>query len=110
MGMETNWAAEQLQTIRTLMERSAVYRRALAPIMLFAGCWEYWRGSWPLLFIEFPARVRLLWLVSRWSQWLAPFSSTPAGIEGLGTFLVAAHAPCRPGFFLRRWRDFMVSV
>jgi hypothetical protein len=36
-GMETNWAAEQLQTIRTLMERSAVYRRALAPIMIFAG-------------------------------------------------------------------------
>ncbi len=37
MGMETNWAAEHLQTIRTLMERSAVYRRALAPIMLFTG-------------------------------------------------------------------------
>jgi hypothetical protein len=37
MGMETNWATEQLQTIRTLMERSAVYRRALAPIMLFVG-------------------------------------------------------------------------
>ena len=36
-GMETDWAVEQLQTIRTLMERSAVYRRALAPIMLFAG-------------------------------------------------------------------------
>jgi len=35
--METNWAADHLQTIRTLMERSAVYRRALAPIMLFAG-------------------------------------------------------------------------
>jgi hypothetical protein len=35
--MEPNWAAENLQTIRTLMERSAVYRRALAPIMLFAG-------------------------------------------------------------------------
>ena len=35
--METNWATEQLQTIRTLMERSAIYRRALAPIMLFAG-------------------------------------------------------------------------
>lgn len=35
--METNWAAEHLQVIRTLMERSAVYRRALAPIMLFAG-------------------------------------------------------------------------
>jgi hypothetical protein len=35
--METDWAAEHLQTIRTLMERSAIYRRALAPIMLFAG-------------------------------------------------------------------------
>jgi hypothetical protein len=35
--METNWAAENLQTIRTLMERSALYRRALAPIMTFAG-------------------------------------------------------------------------
>jgi hypothetical protein len=35
--MATNWAEEHLQTIRTLMERSAVYRRALAPIMLFAG-------------------------------------------------------------------------
>ena len=35
--MESNWAAEHLQTIRTLMERSALYRRALAPIMLFAG-------------------------------------------------------------------------
>ncbi len=36
-GMETNWAAENLQTIRTLMERSALYRRALAPVMTFAG-------------------------------------------------------------------------
>ena len=36
-GMETNWAAEHLQTIRTLMERSALYRRALAPIMIFVG-------------------------------------------------------------------------
>ncbi len=35
--METNWAAEHLQTIRTLMERSAVYRRALAPIMVWTG-------------------------------------------------------------------------
>ena len=35
--METNWAAEHLQSIRTLMERSALYRRALAPIMIFAG-------------------------------------------------------------------------
>ncbi len=35
--MESNWAAENLQTIRTLMERSAVYRRALAPIFTFVG-------------------------------------------------------------------------
>jgi hypothetical protein len=35
--METNWAADHLQVIRTLMERSAVYRRALAPIMMFNG-------------------------------------------------------------------------
>jgi hypothetical protein len=37
IGMESNWAAEHLQVIRTLMERSALYRRALAPIMIFAG-------------------------------------------------------------------------
>ncbi|HVM48755.1 MAG TPA: hypothetical protein VMU04_12050 [Candidatus Acidoferrum sp.] len=35
--MESNWAAEHLQVIRTLMERSALYRRALAPIMLYNG-------------------------------------------------------------------------
>jgi len=35
--MEPKWAEENLQTIRTLMERSALYRRALAPILLFAG-------------------------------------------------------------------------
>jgi len=37
LGMESNWAAEHLQVIRTLMERSALYRRALAPIMIFNG-------------------------------------------------------------------------
>jgi hypothetical protein len=31
--MKPDWASENLQTIRTLMERSAVYRRALAPVM-----------------------------------------------------------------------------
>jgi hypothetical protein len=36
-AMESNWAAEHLQTIRTLMERSAIYRRALAPIMIYVG-------------------------------------------------------------------------
>ncbi len=35
--MESDWATEHLQVIRTLMERSAVYRRALAPIMIYNG-------------------------------------------------------------------------
>src|SRR6266702_8528742 len=35
--MESNWATEHLQVIRTLMERSAIYRRTLAPIMTFNG-------------------------------------------------------------------------
>jgi hypothetical protein len=35
--MDSNWASDHLQTIRTLMERSALYRRALAPVMLTAG-------------------------------------------------------------------------
>lgn len=35
--MNPNVAEENLQTIRLLMERSALYRRALAPIMLLAG-------------------------------------------------------------------------
>jgi hypothetical protein len=36
-GMEANQVTEHLQVIRTLMERSALYRRALAPVMLFVG-------------------------------------------------------------------------
>lgn len=35
--MESQWAVENLQVIRTLMERSALYRRALAPVMLLNG-------------------------------------------------------------------------
>lgn len=35
--MESNWATEHLQVIRTLMERAALYRRALAPVMLWTG-------------------------------------------------------------------------
>jgi hypothetical protein len=36
--MDKDWASENLQVIRTLMERAALYRRALAPIMTVAGC------------------------------------------------------------------------
>jgi hypothetical protein len=35
--MESDWAAEHLQVIRTLMERTALYRRALAPVMILTG-------------------------------------------------------------------------
>lgn len=35
--IEPSAAAEHLQVIRTLMERSALYRRTLAPIMLYLG-------------------------------------------------------------------------
>lgn len=35
--MEPSAAAEHLQVIRTLMERAALYRRTLAPIMLYLG-------------------------------------------------------------------------
>jgi len=35
--MEQHVAAEHLQVIRTLMERSALYRRTLGPIMVYVG-------------------------------------------------------------------------
>jgi hypothetical protein len=35
--MDADLANERLQVIRTLMERSAIYRRALAPIMTYLG-------------------------------------------------------------------------
>jgi hypothetical protein len=35
--MNSDWASENLQVIRTLMERSTLYRRALAPMTLLAG-------------------------------------------------------------------------
>lgn len=51
--MNSDWAAKHLQVIRTLMERAALYRRTLAPIMLrlgglgvVAGVFG-WKQSWP---------------------------------------------------------------
>ena len=35
--MSANWAEDNLNTIRTLMERAGVYRRALAPIAIAVG-------------------------------------------------------------------------
>ncbi len=68
--MESNSAAEHLQVIRTLMERSAVYRRALAPIMLYNGLLGIAAGvlggvlkiSSPAGFVGFWAAVGLLGL------------------------------------------------
>jgi peptidoglycan/LPS O-acetylase OafA/YrhL len=35
--MEHSQASEHLQVIRTLMERSAIYRRALGPVLIYSG-------------------------------------------------------------------------
>jgi hypothetical protein len=67
-GMETNWAAENLQLIRTLMERTALYRRALAPIMILAGVLGvagavvgvWFKQSSPVQFVQLWAAVALL--------------------------------------------------
>jgi hypothetical protein len=66
-SMETDWAAEHLQTIRTLMERSALYRRALAPIMVWNGVVGIVGGvaGWKLqlrdaTFVEFWSAAALL--------------------------------------------------
>ena len=61
--MEPKWAEENLQTIRTLMERSAVYRRALAPIMLFAGAIGVATAAIGILFhFDSTRRFAALWL------------------------------------------------
>ncbi|HEY5043838.1 MAG TPA: hypothetical protein VIK53_17845 [Verrucomicrobiae bacterium] len=61
--MEPHWAVENLQTIRTLMERSALYRRALAPIMLFAGTLGIIAAGIGLLFhLNSPVDFGTLWL------------------------------------------------
>ena len=62
--MESNWATEHLQAIRTLMERAAVYRRALAPIMLLTGIVGLSAASmgW-LLKIDSPGAFIAYWIV-----------------------------------------------
>jgi hypothetical protein len=61
--MEPNQAVENLQVIRTLMERSAIYRRALAPIMLFTGTIGVLAAGAGLHFrVEEPRKFTELWL------------------------------------------------
>ncbi len=75
--MNPNWAAENLQTIRTLMERTALYRRALAPIMIFAGALGLVACGLGVLFhLEAPRAFASLWL-------------TTAGVALVGSFLLA---------------------
>jgi len=64
-SMNPNWAADNLQTIRTLMERSAVYRRALAPIMIFAGGLGLVAGAVGVLCrLDSATAFGLLWLTT----------------------------------------------
>ncbi len=60
--MESDLAAEHLQTIRTLMERSALYRRALAPIMICNGALGVVAASFGWLFrIDSPRGFVWFW-------------------------------------------------
>jgi hypothetical protein len=61
--MNANLAEENLRTIRLLMERSAVYRRALAPIMLAAGAFGVAAAALGLCFqLDRPSDFAALWL------------------------------------------------
>jgi hypothetical protein len=61
--MNPNWAEENLQTIRTLMERSALYRRALAPIMIFSGVMGVVAATVGILFhLDSMRNFGVLWL------------------------------------------------
>jgi hypothetical protein len=62
--MDTQWASDNLQVIRTLMERSALYRRALAPVMLYAGALGTAGGVLgSLMKIETPRGFVLQWFL-----------------------------------------------
>jgi hypothetical protein len=75
--MNPNWAEENLQTIRTLMERSAIYRRALAPIMIFAGALGVAAAIIGICFqLNSIRQFSVLWLLT-------------AAIVVAGTFLIA---------------------
>lgn len=75
--MEQNAAAEHLQVIRTLMERSALYRRTLAPIMLFVGTVGVVAAAGGIGFKMAAMRAFCIW-------WL-----TAAVVAVAGAFLIA---------------------
>jgi hypothetical protein len=83
--MEPNWAEENLQTIRTLMERSALYRRALAPIMIFAGMLGVAAAAAGLLFhLDSMRAFGALWLGT-------------AVVAAIGAFIIARRQALKDG-------------
>jgi hypothetical protein len=83
--MEPHAAAEHLQVIRTLMERSALYRRTLAPIMLYVGSVGTLAGAGGLAFSLESLRAFGAW-------WLAA-----AVVALVGAFLIARRQALQAG-------------
>jgi len=72
--MENDWAAEHLQTIRTLMERSAIYRRALAPVMSVTGLIGLLAATVPcFVHIDTNQSFSLFWIAVGLAALLASF-------------------------------------
>jgi hypothetical protein len=85
MAMNPNLAEENLQTIRLLMERSALYRRALAPIMLLAGVLGLVAAvTGYMLHCDTAAAFGLLWLAT-------------AAVVISGAFLIARRQALKDG-------------
>jgi hypothetical protein len=83
--MEPNAAAEHLQVIRTLMERAALYRRTLAPIMLYLGTVGTLAGLGGIAIgIDAPAAFYVWW-------------SSAAALALAGAFLIARWQAVRDG-------------
>jgi len=83
--MEPNTAAEHLQVIHTLMERSALYRRTLAPIMFYLGTVGTLAGLGGVLAgIDAPASFYGWW-------------SSAAALALAGAFLIARRQAVRDG-------------
>ena len=61
--MSDDWAAQNLSVIRNLMERSALYRRALAPVSLSVGATGLAAGAagW-FLHLDSPRAFGLFWM------------------------------------------------
>ena len=83
--MAPNQAAEHLQAIRTLMERSAVYRRALAPIMVYCGV------------VGIIGGVVGGWWQQNSARGFVVFWASVAGVALLGSFLMVRRQSFKDG-------------